>query len=75
MFNELVQSKSNLGKQKPGQLVFVVGDVNETLSFVNSFRKNYFGIDTPYNLSFPADANLEDKKFDTIEEEDDGFGF
>jgi hypothetical protein len=75
LFNELVQSKSNLGKQKPGQLVFVVGDVNETLSFVNSFRKNYFGIDTPYNLSFPADANLEDKKFDTIEEEDDGFGF
>ena len=75
LFNELVQSKSNAAKQKAGQLAFVVGDVNETLGFVNSFRKNYFGIDTPYNLSFPSDANLEDKKFDTIEEEDDGFGF
>jgi hypothetical protein len=74
-FNQLVESKSNLGKQKAGQLVFVVGDVNETLGFINAFRKNYFGIDTPYNLSFPSDANLDDENFDTIEKDDDGFGF
>lgn len=74
-FNELVKSKSNLGKEKPGELVFVVGDTNETLSFINTFRKNYFGIETPYNLSSPSDASLEDEKFDTIEDDDDGFGF
>ncbi len=75
-FNALVKEKSNLGKEKPGELVFVVGDTNETLSFINSFRKNYFGVDTPYNLSFPSDATLEDENFETIEkEEDDGFGF
>ncbi|MEQ9231486.1 MAG: hypothetical protein RIF46_12455, partial [Cyclobacteriaceae bacterium] len=75
-FNALVKEKSNLGKEKPGELVFVVGDTNETLSFVNTFRKNYFGVDTPYNLSFPSDATLEDENFETIEkEDDDGFGF
>ena len=76
VFNELVKSKSNLGKEKPGQLVFVVGDTQETMTFVNGFRKDYFGIDTPYDLSSPADANLEDEEFEKIErEEDDGFGF
>lgn len=74
-FNEQVKLKTNLGKQKAGQLVFVVGDVNETLSFINSFRKNYFGVDTPYNLSFPSDGNLEDENFETIKKDDDGFGF
>ncbi len=74
-FNDQVKLKTNLGKQKAGQLVFVVGDVNETLSFINSFRKNYFGVDTPYNLSFPSDANLEDENFETIKKDDDGFGF
>lgn len=75
-FNKQVEEKSNLGKEKPGDLVFVVGDTNETLGFVNSFRKNYFGIDTPYNLSSPDDVNLNDEKFETIEDDDDdGFGF
>ncbi len=75
-FNQIVESKSNLGSEKPGELLFVVGDTNETLGFVNRFRKNYFNIDTPYNLFVP-DASLEDENFDTIEEEedDDGFGF
>ena len=76
VFNQLVESKSNLGKEKPDELLFAVGDTNETLSFVNRFRKNYFGIETPYNLFVP-DASLEDESFDTIEkaDDDDGFGF
>ena len=75
-FNQLVEERSNLGKEKPGELLFVVGDTNETLSFVNRFRKNYFGIDAPYDLASPSDASLEDEEIKTIEEDDDdGFGF
>lgn len=75
-FNTLVESKSNLGKEKPGDLVFVVGEISETLGFINTFRKNYYGIETPYDLSSPSDASLEDEKFETIEDDDDdGFGF
>ena len=75
VFNQLVSSKSNIGKEKSGELLFAVGDTNETLGFVNRFRKNYFGIDTPYNLIIP-DISLEDENFDTIEkvDDDDGFG-
>jgi len=77
IFNQLVESKSNLGSEKPGELLFAVGDTNETLGFINGFRKNYLGIDTPYNLAFPSDASFEDEEIKTIEEdeEDDGFGF
>ena len=75
-FNDAVQSKSNVDKAKPEELVLAVGTVNETLSFINDFRLNYFGIKEPYNLVSPDDINVEDEDLDTIEEEDDdGFGF
>ena len=75
-FNDAIQSKSNVDKAKPEELVLAVGTVNETLSFINDFRLNYFGIKEPYNLVSPDDINVEDEDLDTIEEEDDdGFGF
>ena len=75
-FNTSVEEKSNLGKEKVNQLVFVQGDINETLSFINAFRENYLGIKTPYDLSSPNDSNLDDEEFETIEkDDDDGFGF
>ncbi|MEM6831831.1 MAG: hypothetical protein AAF551_15070, partial [Bacteroidota bacterium] len=78
-FNEEVNSKSNINKAKAGETVFVLGDENETLTFINGFRLNYFGVKEPYNLVSPGDVNLEDdENFDTSEEdeeEDDGFGF
>lgn len=75
-FNEAVQDKSNVDNSKPGELILAVGNVNETLSFINEFRSNYFGITEPYNLISPDDINVEDENLDTIEEDDDdGFGF
>jgi len=74
-FNEIVKSKSNINKQKPGELLFVIGDTNETLGFVNEFRKKYYGINEPYKLSSPSDVSVEDEQFKTIEEDDDDLGF
>ncbi|MEM6736465.1 MAG: hypothetical protein AAF620_10405 [Bacteroidota bacterium] len=75
-FNEIVQSKSNVDKARPSELILALGDENETLSFINHFRLNYFGIEEPYNLIFPDEMATEDETFDTIEEDDDdGFGF
>jgi hypothetical protein len=77
-FNAAITEKSNFGSAKPGELVLIAGDENETLKFLNGFRKIYFGIDEPYNLVYPDDATSEDEILDTIEkdkEEDDGFGF
>ncbi|MEO1255162.1 MAG: hypothetical protein AAFY41_09790 [Bacteroidota bacterium] len=75
-FNELIESKSNVDKSKPGELILAIGDTNETLGFINDFRKKYFGITEPYNLVSPDVIDVEDENFDTIEEDDDdGFGF
>lgn len=76
-FNELISSKSNVESSKPGEMIIAVGNETETLTFINDFRLNYFGIKEPYNLISPDDVNVEDENFDTVEEEDDddGFGF
>ncbi|MEQ8240536.1 MAG: hypothetical protein RIA69_15055, partial [Cyclobacteriaceae bacterium] len=77
-FNAEVASKSNIDKAKPGELILVSGDDNETLTYINSFRRRYFGIDEPYDLVVPGETQLEDdENFDTIKKEDadDGFGF
>ena len=76
-FNELIQSKSNVENSKPGELIIAPGDTNETLGFINDFRKKYFGIDEPYDLASPDEIDVEDEEFDTIEDDDDddGFGF
>ena len=76
-FNAEVNSQSSTNKVRPGETIFVKGDQNETLSFINAFRLNYLGVKEPYNLVFPDDVSLEDESFDSIEkkEDDDGFGF
>ena len=53
-------------------MVFALGDIGETLSFINDFRAIYYGIDEPYELN--ADTNTEDKdKKKVTDDEDDGF--
>ena len=75
-FNELIKSKSNVDSSRPGELIIAVGAETETLTFINDFRLNYFGIKEPYNLVSPDDVNVEDENFDTIKkDDDDGFGF
>ncbi|MEQ8470330.1 MAG: hypothetical protein RIC35_04055 [Marinoscillum sp.] len=75
-FNDEVAAKSNYGKARPDELVLVLGDDTETLTFINNFRETYFGITEPYDLISPDEISLEDEEFKTIEEDkDDGFGF
>lgn len=75
-FNDAVGEASNFGKARPEELVLVLGDETETLTFINNFRETYFGITEPYDLVSPQDINLEDEEFETIQEDDDdGFGF
>ena len=73
-FNSIVSKKTNAGKSKIGEISFVPGSEEETLAFINRFRKEYFDNDVPYSLSEPSSiikkADTEDKK---KKEEDDGF--
>lgn len=58
-FNTMISKRSNAGKAKIGEVAFIPGTEEETLSFINRFRKTYYGIDFPYDLhegvSAPAD--------------------
>ncbi|MAE82492.1 MAG: hypothetical protein CMB80_07150 [Flammeovirgaceae bacterium] len=75
-FNDEIAAESNYGKARADELVLVLGDETETLTFINNFRETYFGITEPYDLISPQDVNLEDEEFETIQEDkDDGFGF
>ncbi len=68
-FNDLISKKSNAAKAKVGELVFIPGSDDETLAFINRFRKDYLGIDGGYELA-SATAKKKEKKDD---KEDDGF--
>jgi hypothetical protein len=70
-FNDVIAKKSNAGKAKVGELAFIPGSDDETLAFINRFRKQYYGIEVPYSLSEGAQV-VEKKKTDK-KEEDDGF--
>ncbi|MCX7638482.1 MAG: hypothetical protein N2044_11620, partial [Cyclobacteriaceae bacterium] len=67
-FNTTVAKKTNSGKAKVGELVYVPATEDETLAFVNRFRRDYYGIEVPYNLS-AGTAKKKSKKQD----EGDGF--
>jgi hypothetical protein len=72
-FNDLISKKTNASKAKVGELVFIPGSDDETLSFVNRFRLQYYGIEAPYDLtSGTAAAKKKDKKKEE-KKEDDGF--
>ena len=69
-FNSLIGKKTNAAKAKVGELVFIPGSDEETLAFINRFRKNYLGLESPYELNAAAASKKKDKKKD---EKDDGF--
>ncbi len=70
VLNDVVVKKANAGKAKVGELVFIPGTDDETLTFINRYRQNYFGIEAPYDLSA---GSSEAKKKEKKKEEDDGF--
>ncbi len=69
-FNDIIGKKTNASKAKVGELVFIPGSDDETLAFINRFRQNYYGIETPYDLSGGTSAQKKEKK---KEADDDGF--
>ena len=46
----MISKRSNAGKAKIGEVAFVPGSEEETLAFINRFRKQYLEIDVPYSL-------------------------
>jgi hypothetical protein len=70
-FNTIISKKSNAAKAKVGELVFIPGSDDETLSFINRFRKNYYEIETSYDLGGATSSKKKEKKEET--EDDDGF--
>jgi hypothetical protein len=71
--NGVIAKKTNASKAKMGEVAFIPGSDDETLAFINRFRKTYYGIDVPYDLN---EGSTAEKKKDTEEEkkkEDDGF--
>ena len=50
-FNNIISKKTNGGKAKIGEVAFIPGSDDEVLSFINRFRRDYYEIDVPYDLS------------------------
>jgi hypothetical protein len=73
-FNSTIAKRTNAGKAKIGEVAFIPGSDEETLAFINRFRNDYYGIESPYSLSGGTRAPkrtetpVEEKK-----KEDDGF--
>jgi hypothetical protein len=57
-FNNIISKKSTAGKAKIGEVAFVPGSEDETLAFINRFRKQYLQIEVPYSL-YEASAVVE----------------
>ncbi|WP_017731071.1 hypothetical protein [Nafulsella turpanensis] len=84
-YNEIIKRKSKAHKAKPGEYAIATSDVAETLQFVNRFRKDYYGIETPYQLNTPvapaanagtdpfSTTGSEQPKADTSADDKDGF--
>lgn len=68
-FNTTVAKRTNSGKAKIGEMIFVPATEDETLEFVNRFRNQYYGIQVPYNLSGGSATKKKQEK----KEDDDGF--
>ncbi|MEQ8423752.1 MAG: hypothetical protein RIA63_03515, partial [Cyclobacteriaceae bacterium] len=49
-FNAAIAKRTNAAKAKIGELVFIPGSDEETLSFINKFRRKYYGLEAPYSL-------------------------
>ena len=60
-FNDIISKKTNGGKAKIGEVAFIPGSDDETLSFINRFRRDYYEIDVPYDLTeYAAPAQTPD---------------
>ena len=55
-FNTVISKKTNAKKAKIGEVSFVPGSDEETLSFINRFRRDYYGIESPYSLQAASTA-------------------
>lgn len=53
-FNDIINKRTNVKNAKPGEVAFIPGSDDETLSFINRFRKDYYSIDYPYDLGEAA---------------------
>lgn len=71
-FNSAIAKKTNAGKARPGELVYIEGSEEETFNWVNKFRKDYLDLDTPYDLNGSGAAATR-KKPAKKDEKDDGF--
>jgi hypothetical protein len=67
-FNDIISKKTNSGKAKIGEVAFIPGSDDETLSFINRFRRDYYEIDVPYDLSeYAAPAQTPDFPVEQIQ--------
>ncbi|GHM99666.1 hypothetical protein WSM22_11560 [Cytophagales bacterium WSM2-2] len=74
LFNDVISKKSNAGKAKVGELVFIPGTDDEVLAWINKFRLNYYGLEAPYDLAGGTSAaKKKDPKKKDEKKEDDGF--
>ncbi|MBX2915502.1 MAG: hypothetical protein KF856_09570 [Cyclobacteriaceae bacterium] len=69
--NDFMSKKSNAGKAKVGELVYIPGTIDETLSWINKFRLSYYGLEAPYDLN--SGGTTTKKKEEKKKDEDDGF--
>jgi len=69
--NDFVSKKTNASKAKVGELVYIPGTIDETLSWINKFRLTYYGLEAPYDLS--SGSAETKKKEEKKKDEDDGF--
>jgi len=72
-FNSIISKKTNGAKAKVGEVAFVPATEEETLAFINRFRKEYYGIEVPYSLSDGASSATKKKDEEKKKDEDDGF--
>jgi hypothetical protein len=73
-FNKIISKKTNAGKARIGEVAFIPGSEDETLAFINRFRKQYFGIEVPYSLYEGTSAMEKEKEEEKKKKvEDDGF--
>jgi hypothetical protein len=70
-FNEIISKKTNASKAKAGEVVFIPGSNEETLAFINHFRKTYFELDESYDLNGNTSAGKKKEK--KKDDKDDGF--
>ena len=67
-FNSIISKKTNGGKAKIGEVAFIPGSDDETLTFINRFRRDYLGIDVPYDLTdYAAPAQTPDYQREPVQ--------